>query len=685
MTIFRTITLIVALTILSGAAAKTVCAQGGALPETRIRINLTQDRGSISPYLYGSNHRYSSNGTGTWNPEQKRTLASFDRNHQETGLRSIRYPGGTVANTFEWKKAIGPVEKRPKMQPFSGGGTPTGSFGAPNVATFGVDEAARWCERNRVEMIYMYGIAFGTPDDAADLVEYLNAPVGKNGNGGTDWAKVRADNGHPAPYNIRFFEIANEADGPSQRYWWPFIDSDETRAKAKLPFQPQRDSYAPEYLFGGVARFEKQPVGTFDGQGGRDFRDLMARGNGQPGQSKVLRYVPIEVGSDTVFVGGEPWKRVADLKTATGRVYQIDSKTGTISFGDGVTGGDVPPSDVEITASYRARRGGFVDYDKAMKAVDPGLKIYAGYESRNIITTLGDKYPYDGMVIHPYTNEYNVPKPATLADWHHNLMLSSNRLGNEVREYQELMDKSVVPARRGQAKIICTEFGAIGQDKLMPPGTPPGYYRFLNIGLYTGLQLMEFMRIGVPQAHRHATTVGVFGPAPEFEPTPTAKVYELFTRHFGDRLVGVSVENNPQRETESVMVGDGVRKRITNKDAPNAPANAPRLTLGRLEAEASRDRAGNLYLAVINQDATDDAPARLQIASGQYTYKGEAEVWTLNGPTFYAVSSGEKGDGAQIKATRVSRANGLSVVFPAHSLTMIKFAASANGLAKGTL
>jgi alpha-N-arabinofuranosidase len=468
----------------------------------------------------------------------------FDRNHRETGLHSIRYPGGTVGNTFEWKKAIGAVEKRPLIQPFSGGGTPTGVFGKPQVATFGVDEAARWCEKNEVTMIYMYGIAFGTPDDAADLVEYLNAPLGSNPGGGTNWANVRAENGHPAPYNIKYFEIANEADGPSQRYWWPFIDSDQTRAKAKMPFQAERDSYTPEFCFGGVTRFEKQLVGARDEQGGRDFRDEVARGSGKPGQSKVLRYVPTEPGSDQVFVGGEPWQRVDDLSAATGKVYRIEPKTGTILFGDG-TKGDAPPQGAEIAASYRARRWGFVDYYAAMKKVDPTIRIYAGYESLNIVRTLGSKHPYDGVVVHPYTAQYKVPKADTLEDWHHNLMLSSDRLGHEVREYQELIDKTVTPERRGKVHVICTEFGALNQNQVMPAGNSEGYWRFLNIGLYTGAQLLEFMRIGVPQAHRHATTVGVLGPAPQFEMSPTALAYQIFTHHFGDRLIGIKLENNP--------------------------------------------------------------------------------------------------------------------------------------------
>ncbi len=666
----KKIAVAITISVLSGLVA-TAHAQSS---ETVIRVDPQKNRGTISPFLFGTNHRYANNGIGTWNPEARKTVPAFDRNHREAGLKSIRYPGGTVGNTFEWKKAIGPVEKRPKMQPFSGGGTPTGLFGEPNTATFGVDEAARWCEENRVEMIYMFGIAFGTPEDAADLVEYLNMPVGKNPNGGVDWAKVRAQNGHPTPYNIRYFEIANEADGPSQRYWWPFIDSDETRAKSKLPFQKQRDSYAPEYLFGGMARFEKQLVGSMGERGGRDFRDKEAQGNGTAHQRKVLRYVPLEPGSDTVFVGGEAWKRVANVSGEKGNAYQIDPATGTVLFGDGVTGGNMPAQSAVIRASYRAPRSGFVDYYRAMKAVDPALKIYAGYESRNIITTLGDKHPYDGVVIHPYTTQYNVPKAPTLEDWHHNLMLSSDRLGHEVHEYQELIDKSVAPARKGQVHMICTEFGAIVQDVVMPPESSSGYYQFLNIGLYTGLQLMEFMRVGIPQAHRHATTVGVFGPAPRFEPTASAEVYRLFTRHFGDRLVGIHIENNPLRETKTVMAGTGVGTRIVLETAPNAPPNAPRLQLTKLQAEASRDAAGNVYVVVVNRDAIDSVAASVALPGlkeGQ-----QAETWTLNGSTFAAFNTPEKPNAVTVTTAKVATENGqLRATFPAHSLTFLKFPA----------
>jgi alpha-N-arabinofuranosidase len=47
-----------------------------------------------------------------------------------------------------------------------------------------------------------------TPADAAAEVEYFN------GGSQTHWGKVRAQNGHPAPYGVKYWQIGNEVGGP---------------------------------------------------------------------------------------------------------------------------------------------------------------------------------------------------------------------------------------------------------------------------------------------------------------------------------------------------------------------------------------------------------------------------------------------------------------------------------------
>ena len=58
-----------------------------------------------------------------------------------------------------------------------------------------------------------------TAQSAADWVEYMNAEVGANPNGGKDWAAVRAANGHPRPYGITHWEIGNESGGRDLKTW----------------------------------------------------------------------------------------------------------------------------------------------------------------------------------------------------------------------------------------------------------------------------------------------------------------------------------------------------------------------------------------------------------------------------------------------------------------------------------
>ena len=50
----------------------------------------------------------------------------------------------------------------------------------------------------------------GTIQDAANLVEYCNAPTG------TSYANMRAANGHEDPYGVKYWCLGNEMDGPWQ-------------------------------------------------------------------------------------------------------------------------------------------------------------------------------------------------------------------------------------------------------------------------------------------------------------------------------------------------------------------------------------------------------------------------------------------------------------------------------------
>ena len=54
-------------------------------------------------------------------------------------------------------------------------------------------------------------------DAALDAIEYANGPVT------SVWGSVRAKNGHPKPFNLKYMEIGNENGGPPYVERWALI------------------------------------------------------------------------------------------------------------------------------------------------------------------------------------------------------------------------------------------------------------------------------------------------------------------------------------------------------------------------------------------------------------------------------------------------------------------------------
>ncbi|MEI6502282.1 MAG: alpha-L-arabinofuranosidase C-terminal domain-containing protein, partial [Armatimonadota bacterium] len=155
------------------------------------------------------------------------------------GVSVQRWPGGCTAHHYNWKNTVGPLADRPNMQ-----------FGLPEFLTF--------CEASKSIPLLTLAVFWGNENDAADIVEYLNAPVGKNLNGGKDWAAVRAGDGHPAPYNVIYFEYGNEdyhgehktADNPNPRNITP-----EDYAKQYLAYQKAMKAVDPHIQLAGLLQY----------------------------------------------------------------------------------------------------------------------------------------------------------------------------------------------------------------------------------------------------------------------------------------------------------------------------------------------------------------------------------------------------------------------------------------------
>ena len=121
---------------------------------------------------------------------------------KELGVPVIRYPGGNFVSCYDWHDGIGPKEKRPKRMDYAWSSIETNQFG--------IDEFCQWAEKVGIEPMIAVNLGTGSIKDAGDLVEYCNHP------GGTYWSDLRAQNGHPEPYNIKYWCLGNEMEGSWQ-------------------------------------------------------------------------------------------------------------------------------------------------------------------------------------------------------------------------------------------------------------------------------------------------------------------------------------------------------------------------------------------------------------------------------------------------------------------------------------
>jgi len=112
----------------------------------------------------------------------------------------IRYPGGCGASYFDWQELVGPPESRPRAKLFR-------TLRSAQSTAFGIPEAWAYCKELGAELYLAVNANTQTPEDAANLVEYLNATTP------TRWADLRRAHGREEPYGVRLFGLGNEVYG----------------------------------------------------------------------------------------------------------------------------------------------------------------------------------------------------------------------------------------------------------------------------------------------------------------------------------------------------------------------------------------------------------------------------------------------------------------------------------------
>jgi alpha-N-arabinofuranosidase len=132
---------------------------------------------------------------------------------KEAGFKMFKWPGGNFVSAYDWRDGIGDRDQRPpRLQPMWSDRVESNDVG--------LHELIALCRLVGAEPDLAINSGFGSAREAAEEVEYCNGSIA------TRMGKMRAENGHPEPFNVRCWCVGNEMYGDWQfgymaldQYW----------------------------------------------------------------------------------------------------------------------------------------------------------------------------------------------------------------------------------------------------------------------------------------------------------------------------------------------------------------------------------------------------------------------------------------------------------------------------------
>jgi alpha-L-arabinofuranosidase len=116
---------------------------------------------------------------------------------KELKVPVLRWPGGCFVDSYHWQRGVGK-----NRQPYD-----DDRWGVREPNTFGTHEFIELCRRLGAEP-YVCQNSLASIQEMADWVAYCNNKTGA-------LAEMRKRNGHPEPFNVRFWSVGNEKGGTS--------------------------------------------------------------------------------------------------------------------------------------------------------------------------------------------------------------------------------------------------------------------------------------------------------------------------------------------------------------------------------------------------------------------------------------------------------------------------------------
>lgn len=177
---------------------------------TVITVDLNRPLGQIDPMIFGHfiEHMHRCLYGGIYEEDSPLSDARGFRQDVLAAVRDLnppvlRWPGGNFVSGYHWEDGIGPKESRPRRLELA---WPT-EGGTEESNRFGTDEFIEYCRELGTEPYICINLGTGTLDEARNWLEYCN------GSGNTHYANLRRENGHPEPYNVKYWGLGNEMYG----------------------------------------------------------------------------------------------------------------------------------------------------------------------------------------------------------------------------------------------------------------------------------------------------------------------------------------------------------------------------------------------------------------------------------------------------------------------------------------
>jgi alpha-N-arabinofuranosidase len=118
---------------------------------------------------------------------------------KELNAPMYRWPGGNFVSGYDWRDGIGDRDRRPPRK--------NPAWTGVEHNDFGFHEFIRFCRLVKAEPLVTVNTGFGDAYSAAAQLEYAN------GSTDTLMGSLRAKNGEPKPFNVRYWAIGNEMWG----------------------------------------------------------------------------------------------------------------------------------------------------------------------------------------------------------------------------------------------------------------------------------------------------------------------------------------------------------------------------------------------------------------------------------------------------------------------------------------